>query len=336
MPLISIIVPVYNVEKYLRDCLDSIINQTYKELDIILVDDGSTDHSGEICDSYARKDNRIRVLHTNNQGVSCARNAGIECANGDAVCFIDSDDTVDNDYIYKLVNVWIKHNYDLVICNIRDVFENRTNIKRNIEEPLSGDFKKDYHILVELLRGPVVKLYKMEIIKKHSIKFPVSFHISEDQLWNFEYYKYIKSYFYIDESLYSYFHRNNDSLSSLRDYKSYLADLAKLKFEKDFLTKNKIKNANAVLTNHALWALKKYVFLSDERNTYSNFMKRWNELEVLIDIKTMPKSVKKRMLFWLIKRNLHCVVYLYYLLTVVNGVRGRTLLKKCTSLRRGV
>ena len=336
MPLISIIVPAYNVEKYLSNCLDSIINQTYKELEIILVDDGSTDSSGSICDEYALIDKRVRVLHNTNCGVSFARNAGIECANGELICFIDSDDTVECNYIECLVNKWLEDKSDLVICNIRDFYPNRIVSKRKVGGRLTGVFREDYWKLIDLLRVPVVKLYKKDIIKKYSIRFPTYIHTAEDQIWNFNYYSHVNSYSYVDQALYNYFHRDNNSLSQLKDYKSYLANLTKLKIEKNFLITNKIENANKVLTNHAFSALKQFIVLSDVHNTYSNFMKRWNELEVFIDIKTMPKSVKKRMLFWLIKRDLHCVVYLYYLLTVVNGVRGRTLLKKCASLRRGV
>ena len=94
-PLISVIVPVYKVEKYLHRCVDSILNQTYRNLEIILVDDGSPDNCGAICDEYAAKDNRIRVIHQENTGVSAARNAGLEACTGEYVAFVDSDDYVD-------------------------------------------------------------------------------------------------------------------------------------------------------------------------------------------------------------------------------------------------
>ena len=93
-PLISIVIPVYNVEQYLGECVDSVIAQTYREWEIILIDDGSTDSSGSICDGYAKKDDRVRVVHQTNGGVSSARNAGIEAANGEYLMFVDSDDTI--------------------------------------------------------------------------------------------------------------------------------------------------------------------------------------------------------------------------------------------------
>ena len=102
--LISVVVPVYNVEDVLHFCIDSILNQTYSDFELLLVDDGSTDKSGDICDQYARKDTRIRVFHKENGGVSSARNLGIDNANGEYICFIDSDDYVNSEFLDSLIS----------------------------------------------------------------------------------------------------------------------------------------------------------------------------------------------------------------------------------------
>lgn len=115
--LISVIVPVYNVEKYLSKCIESLQNQTYKNLEIILVDDGATDDSGKICDEYAKKDNRIKVIHKKNGGLSDARNVGINSANGNYIQFIDSDDYIDLDMIELLYNNVKKYNADISMCS---------------------------------------------------------------------------------------------------------------------------------------------------------------------------------------------------------------------------
>lgn len=112
--LISVIVPVFNVEKYLCECLDSIINQSYKNIEIILVDDGSTDDSGKICERYRHKDNRITVLHKSNEGLSSARNKGLEKARGEYIQFIDSDDYIDTDTIEIMHDIVCKYNADVV------------------------------------------------------------------------------------------------------------------------------------------------------------------------------------------------------------------------------
>ena len=102
MSSISVIVPVYNTETYLHACIESIVNQSFVDFDLILVDDGSTDGSGQVCDAEASKDKRIRVIHKENEGVSVARNTGIECARSKWITFIDSDDTVEKDYLKVL------------------------------------------------------------------------------------------------------------------------------------------------------------------------------------------------------------------------------------------
>ena len=117
MDTISVIVPVYKVEPYLKQCVDSIINQTYKNLEIILVDDGSTDNCGKICDEYASKDNRIKVLHIENGGPAVARNAGLDIATGKYIGYVDSDDYIEPDMYETLYNAMIKTNAGLVVCN---------------------------------------------------------------------------------------------------------------------------------------------------------------------------------------------------------------------------
>ena len=123
-PKVSIIVPVYNTDKYLRNCLDSIISQTYINFEAILVDDGSTDRSGTICDEYASKDNRFIVIHQNNQGVTMARITGFENSHGDYITFIDSDDYVSSDYLGTLVMPIIEDDADIVCCKYNRVSNN--------------------------------------------------------------------------------------------------------------------------------------------------------------------------------------------------------------------
>ena len=119
MPQISVIVPVYKVEKYLADCVDSILAQTYKDFELILVDDGSPDSCGKICDAYAAKDSRVRVIHQENQGLSGARNSGIDIAQGEYVTFIDSDDLVSTDYLETLHSGIAQNKADISCCKMR-------------------------------------------------------------------------------------------------------------------------------------------------------------------------------------------------------------------------
>ena len=120
IPKISIIVPVYRTEKYLRECIDSILNQTYRNLEVLLIDDGSPDKSGEICEAYASKDNRIRVFHTINKGLSSARNLGLMNAEGEFIGFVDSDDWIEPNMYEALFKAIQKTDSDICMCRLWD------------------------------------------------------------------------------------------------------------------------------------------------------------------------------------------------------------------------
>ena len=176
-PLISIIVPIYNVENYLNKCIDSILNQTYKNLEIILVDDGSTDLSGNIADEYAFKDNRIKVIHKENGGLSDARNTGLEIIKGDYVGFIDSDDYIDPLMYEKLYKYIQDNGLDVVLCGTNKVDEDDRIIESsNFFQSYSVNSKEE---MVDIVFGDVhnngpisvcTKLFKKHIFK--NIRFP--------------------------------------------------------------------------------------------------------------------------------------------------------------------
>lgn len=173
-PLISIIVPIFNVEKYLRTCIDSIINQTYKNVEIILVDDGSEDNCGAICNEYAIKDSRIKVIHKENGGLSDARNVAIDIVKGELITFIDSDDSVELDYIEYLYNLIEKNCADISICDINKILEGK-NSKGNTINDNQYVFTKQQAIEQMLYQklfdvSACAKLYKTELFK--TIRYP--------------------------------------------------------------------------------------------------------------------------------------------------------------------
>lgn len=122
--LISVIIPVYNIEKYIFKCLSSVASQKYTNLEIIVVDDGSTDNSGEICDMFAAGDNRIKIIHQKNAGLSAARNAGIDASKGEYIGFIDGDDYIDKMMYYEMIHIIEQNDADMVICDYESVDEN--------------------------------------------------------------------------------------------------------------------------------------------------------------------------------------------------------------------
>ncbi|MCK2016877.1 glycosyltransferase [Peribacillus frigoritolerans] len=186
-PVISIIVPVYNAEKYISKCVESIIVQTYRQLEIILVNDGSSDSSPQICDLLAKKDNRIKVIHKRNGGVSSARNEGLKIAQGEYIGFVDSDDWIEEDFFNILYNSIVKDNADISICG----YLNETS-KGEIISPSTTVKESIIFNNVEAIRamfeGSIFmghlwnKLYRADFIKKNS--FEKDIHMFEDLLFN--------------------------------------------------------------------------------------------------------------------------------------------------------
>lgn len=171
MPLISIIIPVYNSEKTLNRCVNSILNQTFMDWELLLVDDGSTDKSGKICDQYALKDFRIRVFHKKNGGVSSARNTGLDYAIGSWITFVDSDDFIDATFLDTLIRL---QSSDLCISGIQ--FINNETILLPPEEYIKIENVAELDNLLNKLyfTAPWGKVYKNEIIQKNNIRFNIN------------------------------------------------------------------------------------------------------------------------------------------------------------------
>lgn len=175
LPLISIIVPVYNVEGYLKKCLNSICDQTYKNLEIIIVDDGSTDCSGKICDDYTRKDKRIRVIHQVNGGLSAARNKGLDVATGEYIGFVDGDDWIDNDMYEFLYYLLSQHKADISICSHYVEKGNATKVKYASNAVQEMSSKEAIQLLAE---DKVIRNYAWDKLFKRSLfaqlRFPLN------------------------------------------------------------------------------------------------------------------------------------------------------------------
>ncbi len=213
--LVSIIVPVYNVEKYIKTCLDSIINQTYKNIEILLIDDGSTDNSGKICDEYSKKDKRIKVFHKENGGLSSARNYGIDRAKGDYLTFIDSDDTLELDYIEYLYNLIKKYNTDLSICPYIVIINETKKYdfgKKYSEETLSTEEALKRMLCEEgFTVSACAKLYKKELFD--DIRYPLN-KLCEDNGTTYKIIMKCNKIAYGNESKYNYFKRPNSIMTS--------------------------------------------------------------------------------------------------------------------------
>ncbi len=219
MDLVSVIVPVYNVEKYLAKCIDSILAQTYQNLEIILVDDGSTDGSSAICDEYAKQDARIKVVHKNNGGLSDARNCGFEISMGDFVCFIDSDDYIDKDMLATLYERIVSDEADISLCDFLYVDEQGFTIEEmSLGSPICEEILTKKQIFSKLERDKnwyyiiaCNKMYRRNIF--NIIKFPVGkFH--EDEFVVHHIYECCNRISCIDKKLYFYVQRSGSITNS--------------------------------------------------------------------------------------------------------------------------
>ena len=206
-PLISIIVPVYNNEKYLCRCIDSIIAQTFIDWECLLIDDGSTDSSPKICDEYAQRDNRIKVIHQENKGVSAARNTGIEKAIGKWISFCDSDDWLANEAFNYYAHLTQKENVDYLICSY--YVDDKPYIF-NQQLLYSAQIFLEKYSCDKLWNG----VYKGEIIRRNDLRFNNDIIIGEDRVFNLSYLQYCKAIYISGCLFYHYFFDgNNTSLS---------------------------------------------------------------------------------------------------------------------------
>lgn len=214
MELVSVIIPVYKVEKYLNQCIESVVNQTYQNLEIILVDDGSPDNCPKMCDEWAKKDSRIKVIHKENGGVSSARNMALEVFKGDYLCFLDSDDTIHPNYIEVLHNAIKENNADVSVCNWKKVYDinNPQNKKLNSEKLSykvfnnSNIFDLLYNKQIPLVMALWLKMYAREIFK--DIRFP-DVVVSEDDAIIHKVLFNCKRLVYVDCVLYNNTQRNS-------------------------------------------------------------------------------------------------------------------------------
>ena len=206
----SVIIPIYNTEKYLTRCINSIINQTYKKMELILVDDGSTDDSKKICDKFARDYEMIKVVHQKNRGVSAARNVGLQLASNEYIVFVDSDDWIERETLENLYNV-IKHNEtDCIVFNLKEQVLKKIENKNQTQ---TWEEEIEKLIITERINSPVNKVYRNSIIKNNNIKFDEEISIGEDLLFNIEYFTSSKKIYILNKELYHYEVSNNKSLT---------------------------------------------------------------------------------------------------------------------------
>ncbi len=285
MELISIIVPVYNVEVFLDSCIESIVNQTYFNLEIILVDDGSTDNSSQLCDDWASKDSRIRVIHKKNGGLSEARNIGIDAAAGAYIAFVDSDDWIEKNFIEQLMKSIIYTSADLSACNVNFVLDGEKTGSVIINEKTPQKYTPEEALgsmLNNSLFRTVVwnKLYSRALLDNEYFEVG-RFH--EDEFFTYRIYDKCKSLAFIDLPLYNYRQRVGSIMStpSIRHLDSLDAELRRVEFFKHKYP--------------SLYVKDKVIFCTSCLNMYCKYLS--NKSETTASVKEKIKSYRRNIRF---------------------------------------
>jgi glycosyltransferase involved in cell wall biosynthesis len=290
--LISIIVPIYNAEKYLKECIDSIINQTYKNIEIILVDDGSTDNSGKICDDYAKNDNRIIVIHKQNGGVSSARNNGLDQATGKWIAFVDADDWIDKDYCNILLDE-ANDDTNIVCCGYKRTSGSQVEEVNSDNQIIKYSGMGFIEKLLNVQNGygfVHTKLFENNII--NNIRFDETLKVAEDALFNMQVSKNANTVKVINKSIYNYRVTSN---SAVRKYdenyiNKYIDGMnACSKFVNDNFSDNAkiMQNLNNFVVYHLLLIAVNYCY-----NPQNNTKNKLKQLKDTCNIELFKNAIK--------------------------------------------
>ena len=321
--LISVIVPVYNVERYLKMCIESIIHQQYKNLEIILVDDGSTDLSGNICDDYAKLDKRITVIHKPNGGLSDARNVGMEYAHGQLLGFVDSDDWIDPNMYLDLYNAMVQHNSEITVCN-RILVQGNQYIYDECDGDIHVRNKQDaLELLLENTKCPSHawnKLYKKEVF--NNISFPVGKYYEDVYIMHIIF-ENAQSVTFIEKPLY-YYRQRDDSIVHMKNMKGYydLMEAVKLRYER-YKDQENFAISIAQIQVACLFLLNSLQINKSEKRISSAIIKKYYNDCCLKKFRYLPiKTVMKRRLL--------------ITFPIIVSMRHNTLIKAFLNFLRGI
>ena len=325
--LVSIIVPIYNVEKYLDRCINSIVKQTYQEIEIILVDDGSKDLSGKIADQWAQKNSKIRVIHKNNGGLSAARNTGIEEARGDYLLFVDSDDWIHEDMISAMVKKIAE--VDIVCCGMIHAFDNEMIPTKwfSREQILSSKQALDFLVDNTILTSHIPRnLYRKELFSR--IRFPEG-KIFEDLRTSHKLFMQAKKVFIIPEYYYYYYIRE-ESITNVVKLKNRLEWFDALKERGEDLKDFRDEYQNKIIMQEAV-----AISLAIVQNTFSEEEKKQFE-EELEGIKVFLRNKSTKIA---VRENATKAQYCYYQLACLfwfKANKGYGLVKRIKCLKKRI
>ncbi len=320
---ISIIVPVYNKEKNIEACVNSILSQMYENIEVVLVNDGSTDNSLSICENFALKDDRVKVITKANGGVSSARNVGLQNTTGEYVEFVDADDVIDENMCSEMAKAMYESDADIVVCGYKRQNKSLNQVKKCVGAFLKGEsgLERGFKFLYEnaLFNAPWNKLYRRE---KINFNFSQDFSIGEDLLFNLEYFKNCDKIRLIKACPYNYNANIDNSLSlkyneKILEQELYLNDMVKSFCKEKFGDDHLDGSLDRVFLKEIYYILKKVVFLDecDKKEKINKIKKIINLPQVLaIDRKLKVHDKQLKIVFTLLKHNSAVGIYTFFVL----------------------
>lgn len=317
---ISVIVPVYNAEKGLNICLDSLKKQTYKNFEVILINDGSTDKSGDICDIYTKKDDRFKVVHSKNSGVSSARNKGLDICTGDYIIFVDSDDEVKNNMLEEMLYYLLQSEADVIITGITFVKDGKK--VKDMLPPKHGRFDLDIWEYIckdnSGMFGYVSnKMYKSYIIKGNQIRFDEDKKIQEDLDFALSVYSNCSSFYMLDRSYYLY---NQEEKNRVKEPLTYMQiEVKKRDILIDLGIYDKYKSLHceklaSMIFGYLYWLPKnKIIFLKEIEKIYSI-----NNICDSFNMKNIHK-IELKLMIYLLKNKEYKIIYYYFYIRAIKN-----------------
>lgn len=265
---VSIIVPVYNAEKYISDTLDSILMQTYNSIEVILINDGSVDKSLTILQKYAEIDKRVKIIDKKNSGVSNTRNIGIDFATGEYICFVDSDDVLEPDYVSDMLEIAIQKQADLIVCGyaLMDKRGKKRNLEINYKKGNIAENQSAFRVLLEVGLGISIwnKLIKREILNKYNIRFTSEMSFDEDMFFSWELVAASKIIYFCEKNLYNYRLTSGSAIMRYHEslYKKYCNEIKHVEL---FLNKYNLQYESfdsdvAYILSDKIWIMAKMIF----------------------------------------------------------------------------
>ena len=311
--MISVIIPMYNASKTIRRCLYSVMEQTYTDLEIIVIDDGSTDDSLRIVAEMEAEDQRIRCYKKSNGGVSSARNMGILKSSGDYLCFLDSDDAITRDYVKALIEEMTLKKSDITMCGYRDISLNKQQDHVLTEDQFSelrGTIQEDLCLLREFSNSPCMKMFLADIIREHQLLYREDMVTAEDQYFNYQYMEYCRTVSFVNRPIYVYYTGESD-LSVRRTRKCFENELENLAFAKAFMERRKVINGMQMIGRSLCYAVRRYIFLTDEKNDLSACRKRLQSLRQILHEPIHLYKWQDDVIYQLLFRRLYTVLCMY-------------------------